>query len=87
VSSLDQNPALQLDALQQAGCEQIFKDGISGATTKRPGLARCLKALHYGDRLTVWKLDRLARNLRDLILMVEDFKDGQRPPWRERNTV
>jgi DNA invertase Pin-like site-specific DNA recombinase len=74
VSCVDQNPALQLDALRKAGCEKIFKDeGISGSTANRPGLKRCLKALNEGDRLTVWKLDRLARSLRDLVSMMEDF--------------
>jgi DNA invertase Pin-like site-specific DNA recombinase len=56
VSSVDQNADMQLKALQRAGCEKIFKDqAISGATAKRPGLIRCLKALQNGDRLTVWK--------------------------------
>jgi DNA invertase Pin-like site-specific DNA recombinase len=74
ISTIDQNPALQLDALQRAGCIKIFKDeGISGATAKRPGLVRCLKSVQEGDRLTVWKLDRLARSLRDLVSIVEDF--------------
>jgi len=77
VSTDDQNPALQLAALKKAGCkpENIFKDaGISGATTKRPALLRCLKALQDGDTLTVWKLDRLGRSLRDLITMLDDLK-------------
>jgi DNA invertase Pin-like site-specific DNA recombinase len=74
VSTIDQNPALQLDALTSAGCQKVFKDeGISGSIAKRPALKRCLKSLEEGDRLTVWKLDRLARNLRDLIAMIEDF--------------
>src|SRR5450631_3805404 len=77
VSTDDQNPALQLAALKKAGCkpENIFKDaGISGATTKRPALLRCLKVLQDGDTLTVWKLDRLGRSLRDLITMLDDLK-------------
>src|SRR5450759_38341 len=77
VSTNDQNPALQLAALKKAGCkpENIFKDaGISGATTKRPALLRCLKVLQDGDTLTVWKLDRLGRSLRDLITMLDDLK-------------
>ena len=53
----------------------MFKDeGISGATTKRPALARCLKKLEAGDTLIVWKLDRLGRSLGDLITMLDDFK-------------
>src|ERR1035441_10635375 len=56
-------------------CKTIFKaDGISGATTKRPALLRCLKKLEHGDTLTVWKLDRLGRSLRDLITMPDDLK-------------
>src|ERR1035437_5921444 len=75
VSTDDQTPALQLAALKKAGCKTIFKDdGISGATTKRPALLRCLKKLEHGDTLTVWKLDRLGRSLRDLITMLDDLK-------------
>jgi DNA invertase Pin-like site-specific DNA recombinase len=75
VSTDDQTPALQLAALKKAGCKTIFKaDGISGATTKRPALLRCLKKLEHGDTLTVWKLDRLGRSLRDLITMPDDLK-------------
>ena len=75
VSTDDQNPALQLAALKKDGCKTIFKDkGLSGATTKRPALLRCLKKLEHGDTLTVWKLDRLGRSLRDLITMLDDLK-------------
>jgi len=73
--SYDQSPALQLAALKKAGCKTIFKDdGLSGATTMRPALLRCLKKLEHGDTLTVWKLDRLGRSLRDLITMLDDLK-------------
>ena len=75
VSTDDQTPALQLAALKQAGCRQVFKDdGMSGATTKRPALLRCLNKLQSGDTLIVWKLDRLGRSLRDLITMLDDLK-------------
>ena len=75
VSTDDQTPALQLAALQKAGCKTVFKDGgLSGATTKRPALLRCLKKLEHGDTLTVWKLDRLGRSLRDLMTMLDDLK-------------
>src|SRR5712671_1429551 len=73
VSTEDQNPALQLAALKRAKCGKIFKDERTGATTKRPALLRCLKALQDGDTLIVWKLDRLARSLRDLVTMLDDF--------------
>jgi DNA invertase Pin-like site-specific DNA recombinase len=75
VSTDEQNPALQLAALQKAGCRTIYKDeGISGATTKRPALTRCLKKLRSGDTLIVWKLDRLGRSLRDLITMLDALR-------------
>lgn len=68
VSTDDQTPDLQLAALRRAGCKAVFNDeGLSGATTKRPALSRCLKTLQDGDTLIVWKLDRLGRSLRDLI--------------------
>jgi DNA invertase Pin-like site-specific DNA recombinase len=75
VSTDDQNTALQRAALQKAGCTTIFTDeGLSGATTKRPALTRCLKALHPGDTLIVWKLDRLGRSLRDLITLLDELR-------------
>jgi DNA invertase Pin-like site-specific DNA recombinase len=75
VSMDDQPPALQLAALKKAGCKTIFKDdGLSGVTTKRPALLRCLKKLEPGDTLIVWKLDRLGRSLRDLITILDDLK-------------
>src|ERR1035438_9436852 len=75
VSTDDQNPALQLEALRKIGCKTVFKDdGLSGATTKRPALLRCLKKLEHRDTLMVWKLDRLGRSLRDLITMLDDLK-------------
>jgi DNA invertase Pin-like site-specific DNA recombinase len=75
VSTDDQNSALQLAALKKAGAAKIYTDdGISGATTNRPALLRCLKTLKAGDTLTVWKLDRPGRSLRDLIIMLDDLK-------------
>jgi DNA invertase Pin-like site-specific DNA recombinase len=75
VSTDDQNPALQLAALKKAGCKTVFRDeGLSGATTRRPALRRCLKKLEHGDMLIVWKLDRLGRTLRDLITMLDDLR-------------
>jgi DNA invertase Pin-like site-specific DNA recombinase len=76
VSTDDQNTDMQLEALERAGCKKVFRDdGLSGATTKRAAPNRCLKTLRGGDTLTVWKLDRLARSLRDLVSMVEDFNE------------
>jgi DNA invertase Pin-like site-specific DNA recombinase len=75
VSTDEQTPALQLAALKRVGCTTVFKDDdLSGATTKRPALLRCLKKLEAGDTLIVWKLDRLGRSLCDLITMLDDLK-------------
>ncbi|MDQ2844243.1 MAG: recombinase family protein [Acidobacteriota bacterium] len=74
VSTDGQNPEMQFAALKRAGCKKLFEDRLSGATTKRPALLRCLKTLGSGDTLIVWKLDRLGRSLRDLITMLDDLK-------------
>jgi DNA invertase Pin-like site-specific DNA recombinase len=74
ISTIDQNADMQLKALQRAGCKKIFTDRLSGATTKRPSLTRCLNALKDGDSLTVWKLDRLARSVRDLTGLMDGLK-------------
>lgn len=74
-STDDQTTALQLDALKKAGADKIFEDkGISGAVTKRPALARCLKTLEAGDSLIVWKLDRLGRSVRDVLNILHELQ-------------
>ena len=74
-STDDQTTALQLAALKNAGCQTIHEDkGISGTIRKRPALVRCQAELQAGDCLTVWKLDRMARSLRDLIDILDDLK-------------
>ncbi len=67
VSTLDQDPALQLDALAAAGCGKVFEDRASGARKDRPGLQKALDYAREGDVLIVWKLDRLGRSLPHLI--------------------
>lgn len=74
VSTADQNTGLQLDALTAAGVERVYTDhGVSGSVADRPELARCLDGLRPGDTLVVWKLDRLARSLRNLLQLVEEL--------------
>ena len=73
VSTLDQNPALQINALKGAGCERIFTEKASGAQRDRPELSAALDYIRAGDTLVVWKLDRLARSMRQLIETVEDL--------------
>lgn len=74
VSTQDQNSELQLDALTAAGCEQIFQEKLSGKNRERPELETCLKVLRPGDRLIVWRLDRLGRSLTDLVQIVHDLQ-------------
>lgn len=74
VSTQDQNPGLQLDALRAAGCEQVFHEKATGANRERPELTACLRALRAGDTLVVWKLDRLARSLKDLVEIIEGLQ-------------
>ena len=74
VSTIDQNPQLQLDALQEAGATRIFTDyGVSGSATCRPHLDACLDHLRKGDVLTVWKLDRLGRNTQHVLAVVDEL--------------
>jgi DNA invertase Pin-like site-specific DNA recombinase len=74
VSTQDQNPELQLDALQKAGCEKVFVEKASGAQRERPELQAALDFMRSGDMLVVWKLDRLARSLKQLIETVETLE-------------
>ncbi|MDT7952106.1 MAG: recombinase family protein [Acetobacteraceae bacterium] len=67
VSTADQDPALQHDALAAAGCKRVFEDRASGARADRVGLQSALDYVREGDVLVVWKLDRLGRSLPHLI--------------------
>lgn len=75
VSTEDQSLALQRDALRDVGCEEIFEDRASGAKADRPGLKRALERLRAGDTLIVWRLDRLGRSLKDLIVRAEELRE------------
>lgn len=75
VSLTDQNTALQLRELEHAGCERIYQDqGLSGTRVSRPELDKLLDRLGRGDEVVVWKLDRLGRNTRHLLELLDDFK-------------
>lgn len=68
VSTRDQNPALQIQALKKAGCSEIQGDvGVSGAKASRPAFDAIISKLEAGDKLIVWRLDRMGRSLRHLI--------------------
>src|ERR1700687_6136308 len=74
VSTVDQNLALQRDALTEAGCARIFTEQMSGAVTDRPALHDALEFARSGDTLIVWKLDRLARSMKQLIETIEQLR-------------
>ena len=77
VSTRDQNHELQLDALEAAGCTKIFEEKLSGAQRDRPELKAALEYVRPGDGLVVWRLDRLARSLKQLIETVEMLSDRE----------
>jgi len=74
VSTVDQNLALQRDALTEAGCQKIFTEQMSGAVADRPALPDALEFARSGDTLIAWKLDRLARSMKQLIETVENLR-------------
>ena len=76
VSRIDQDTALQREALADAQCERIFEDKVSGSRrgAERPGLVAALDYACPGDQLVVWRLDRLGRSLSDLIKQVNDLR-------------
>jgi DNA invertase Pin-like site-specific DNA recombinase len=75
VSTLDQDPALQTDALDAAGCYRVWTDKASGKLDKRPQLDAVLDQLRPGDTLVVWRLDRLGRSMKHLIAVVADLEE------------
>jgi DNA invertase Pin-like site-specific DNA recombinase len=75
VSTDDQSLDLQLDALERAGCNEVFSDkGFSGVLRSRPALDGALGSLGAGDTLVTWRLDRLGRSLSHLISLVTDLE-------------
>jgi len=76
VSSDEQITALKLDALQKAGCAEIFQDTIAGRSRERAGLSAALSSLCSEDTLVVWRLDRLGRSLSHLLELLETLRAG-----------
>ncbi len=75
VSTTDQDAALQVDALTEAGCFKVFVDTGSGALDERPELLRLREQLRPGDTVVVWRLDRLGRSIRHLIDTMTELND------------
>ena len=78
VSTQDRSTDLQLDCLEKVGCERIFSETASGAQANRPELAKALEFARSGDTIVVWKLDRLARSMKQLYC----YGRAAKGPWR-----
>jgi len=77
VSTMDQDAQSQCLALESAGCEKIFQEKASGGRWDRPELHHLLGQLRKGDVVVVWKLDRLSRSLKDLLLTLEKIEQAE----------
>jgi len=77
VSTKDQNLDLQIDALENAGCQKIFTEVAKGAKSNRPKLLELFNEIQPHDTLVVWKLDRMGRSLQHLIKVVNDLINNQ----------
>jgi DNA invertase Pin-like site-specific DNA recombinase len=77
VSMNEQDRAAQVSALKSAGCEKIFREKASGGRWDRPELHRLLDQLRKDDVLVVWRLDRLSRSLRDVLMIMERIKEAE----------
>lgn len=75
VSTADQNSDLQINALQAAGCDPIYQDRITGVAAAREGLDLALASIGQGEKLVVWKLDRLGRSIPHVMSIMADLHD------------
>ena len=77
VSKLDQNTELQVAALKDAGCDEIYSENLSGKNRNRPELKALLKSLRKDDTVVATKIDRLARSLTDLFKISEEIEEKE----------
>ena len=77
VSTIDQNPQLQIGALKDARCERVYTEHASGNARVRPVLDRLFDSLRAGDTLVVWRFDRLGRSVSHLVSLVEKLQSKQ----------
>jgi DNA invertase Pin-like site-specific DNA recombinase len=75
ISTQEQDTQAQISALSSAGCELIFQKKASGGRWDRPELQRLLQQLRKGDQVIIWKLDRLSRSLKDLLLTLTKIEN------------
>jgi len=74
VSTVGQSLDIQISRLKETGCDEIFKDKLTGTTADRPALKECRTYLRKGDSLVITKLDRLARSTFHLTQIAEELK-------------
>jgi DNA invertase Pin-like site-specific DNA recombinase len=74
VSTHEQNLGLQIDAMEKHGYDMLYEETASGAKADRPELKKCMDYLRKGDKLVIWKLDRLGRNLRHTLELAEELE-------------
>jgi|TARA_R110002095_G_scaffold152002_1_gene131589 DNA invertase Pin-like site-specific DNA recombinase len=72
----DQNARLQIKAFKEAGVEKTFEENASGGRWDRPALHAMLDQLRKDDVVVVWKLDRLSRSLKDLLVIMEKIDNA-----------
>jgi len=75
VSRSKQNTDAQLDAMKAAGCQKMFQDKISGKRWQRKGLDAALAEIRPGDRLAVWRIDRLGRSIVPILTIIEELDE------------
>lgn len=74
VSTAEQNTALQQDALIRAGCSVLYEDRISGASCNREGLDAALLDVKAGEKIVVWRLDRLGRSIAHIMTIIAELE-------------
>ena len=77
VSMLEQNLELQIDDLNEYGCEIIYQEKVSTRKEKRPERDKVMKILRKGDTLVIWKIDRYARSVKELNELIEILKEKE----------
>ena len=73
VSTFEQKLESQIEVLKEAGAEEVFQEKFTGTTVERPQFNLVLKKLANGDTLIVTKLDRLARNTKEVLEIVQSL--------------
>lgn len=75
VSTAEQKTDLQWDALRAAKCHKIYQDKVSGTRWSRKGLNQALEAVRPGDKLAIWRIDRLGRSISHILSVIDDLSE------------